>query len=624
MSDITKLSKLIDGATRTIALSTNTIVVDNIKLKLGGSNYVTLSGSLSAIRTLSIPDADVNIGHINTLNQLSGVSPGNTNLGAFTGTIIPNNTTIKTAIQYLETYLEANVSSDFVDTTFRIRDDAVPSKKIAFEAGAITPLNTRTILMPDSDVDLGEISELRSDIDQEVLDRVALDTRVTTLENTVNKKEIHELTQASDLIYIDLENIALTDSIIVSVDRLLLHEDEDYSVDLNGGVGGKTRITWLNSMAVGGDEALELLEDTVRVKYQYIVLPPDFTAPSIDSLLVPTFGVYGDGEDLVFTINMTEIVYLTNENDIKLNLNIGGSTRQADYDSIASTSSSLVFKYTITSSDNDLDGISILSLTLGSATIRDFADNDADMTLPVVSTSGILVDTLAPSIVSISASAGAFSVGQEILFTVEFSESVSLVNESDIKLQLDIGGTIREADWLSNTGADVVFSYTVAIDDVDLSVVEVDNIILNTGEITDAGNNAANLSFSYPVVTGASILIDIVQPNILSIVSSSGSFVPTDEIIFTVTFSENIVLTNESDIKLELDIGGTIREASYDSLLGDQIFFTYTVAADDVDTATVEVDNILLYTGTIRDAADNNANLSFLYPVVTTAIIDNP
>ncbi len=57
----------------------------------------------------------------------------------------------------------AAVSTDFSDLFFRISDDGDETKKIAFEASAITADQTRTISMPDADVDLSEIARLEAD-----------------------------------------------------------------------------------------------------------------------------------------------------------------------------------------------------------------------------------------------------------------------------------------------------------------------------------------------------------------------------------------------------------------------------------------------------------------------------
>lgn len=49
-------------------------------------------------------------------------------------------------------------SKEFSDADFRIQDNADNTKKIAFEASAVAASTTRTISMPDADVDLGKVA----------------------------------------------------------------------------------------------------------------------------------------------------------------------------------------------------------------------------------------------------------------------------------------------------------------------------------------------------------------------------------------------------------------------------------------------------------------------------------
>jgi hypothetical protein len=159
MADISVLSRLVNAVPRNVDLSTNALVVDNIKIKLGGSFYATFSGSLTGARTITMPDANVNLGHIANLNTLSGVSAGDVDLGTFTGSTISDSTTIKNALQELETAIESAASTtEFLDSAFRIKDQSDSTKKIAFEASSISGFATRTITMPDADVDLGQVN----------------------------------------------------------------------------------------------------------------------------------------------------------------------------------------------------------------------------------------------------------------------------------------------------------------------------------------------------------------------------------------------------------------------------------------------------------------------------------
>lgn len=98
-------------------------------------------------------------GNVDDLITLSGVAENSTDLGTFSGAIISDNTDIKTALQELETQLgTVGGNSDFSDDSFRVSDDGDSSKKIAFQASAITTATVRTISMPDADVDLADVN----------------------------------------------------------------------------------------------------------------------------------------------------------------------------------------------------------------------------------------------------------------------------------------------------------------------------------------------------------------------------------------------------------------------------------------------------------------------------------
>lgn len=72
--------------------------------------------------------------------------------------------------------------------------------------------------------------------------------------------------------YIDLQQVAATDSIhfLVKGSGVLLEgASHDYSVSYTGGAGSKTRITFLNDIATGGQAAL-IAGDIVQIVYMYL------------------------------------------------------------------------------------------------------------------------------------------------------------------------------------------------------------------------------------------------------------------------------------------------------------------------------------------------------------------
>lgn len=90
------------------------------------------------------------------------------------------------------------------------------------------------------------------------------------IEGLKPKKENFTL-GASDITnqYIDLTQVAIADSIDFVVDGVIQAEGSDYTVNLTGGAGGKTRITFAGDLATGGAAAL-VSGDIVRIKYMYL------------------------------------------------------------------------------------------------------------------------------------------------------------------------------------------------------------------------------------------------------------------------------------------------------------------------------------------------------------------
>jgi hypothetical protein len=65
--------------------------------------------------------------------------------------------------------------------------------------------------------------------------------------------------------YVDLPHLALSNSIDAKMNRLCIHQNQDYTVSVEAGV---TRITFANDIATGGEEAA-IAGDILRFKYQY-------------------------------------------------------------------------------------------------------------------------------------------------------------------------------------------------------------------------------------------------------------------------------------------------------------------------------------------------------------------
>ncbi|MCX2432381.1 beta strand repeat-containing protein, partial [Pedobacter sp. GR22-10] len=161
-----------------------------------------------------------------------------------------------------------------------------------------------------------------------------------------------------------------------------------YTVTINTGTGsGTIRLNLANSTGISPSTITNLpfIGETYNI---------DKIAPSVTSVAVPANGTYTASQNLDFTVNFSEAVTVDATGGtpyIDVNLNTGGTVR-ANYISGSGTTA-FVYRYTVASTDRDLDGIVLGALNINGATIRDAAGNDVNTTLNNVgSTAGVLVD----------------------------------------------------------------------------------------------------------------------------------------------------------------------------------------------------------------------------------------
>ncbi len=361
-------------------------------------------------------------------------------------------------------------------------------------------------------------------------------------------------------------------------------------------------------------------------------------------------GVYRIGDDVQVTVMFSENVTITGSP--QLELAIGSNNRTAEYES--TDDSAVVFSYTVAEGDSDSDGIVINAnkLTLNGGTIKDAADNDANLSHNALADQdGHKVDGIRPRIArfflasSTGGSDGAYSEGEEMIIVAEFTEDHprgSVTGPPQVKLDFD--GEEKMARWdislLFNSPQDYgIFGYVVQEGDLDSDGVTIsaNSIELNGGFIRDTAGNDAVLTHS-AVTASSSFIVDAVAPTVSSITITSDpgdddTYGPGDKIEVTVTFSENMSLptsiTCSSDVvhckaELELDIGGTARTAAYESHDGAEVVYAYTVQAGDTDDNGISIGANKLTGKRIMDAtgkfgyAINDADLSH------NAVADDP
>jgi large repetitive protein len=387
-------------------------------------------------------------------------------------------------------------------------------------------------------------------------------------------------------------------------------------VDANGvGVGSPVDVSSATIVDAGGNNAA------------LTFLPPSLPGilvngdiPVITNATAPANATYLLGQNLDFNITFSEVVDV--QATPRLALDISGATVYADYIS-GTGSNTLVFRYTVTAIDEDPNGIELTaSIDLNTGTIKDTALNNALLNFSAIDTTLVTIDGVVSSITSVTPPANTtYAFGQELSFTVNFSESTTIVGASSY-IDLTIGGASRQALCSAGTGVSTICSYTVTAGDLDLDGITTSSpIILSGSTWKDANGNNADLTFPLPVTTAinvdgtAAIITSITPP-------ANATYVETNNLNFIVNFDENIIVTGTPRIQISLD-SGTVY-ANYISGTGSSaLTFKYTVVLNNSDADGITlVSPLLLTSGTLKDAYGNSAILSYIAPSTSGILVD--
>ncbi|MGN7612430.1 autotransporter-associated beta strand repeat-containing protein [Magnetococcales bacterium HHB-1] len=365
----------------------------------------------------------------------------------------------------------------------------------------------------------------------------------------------------------------------------------------------------------------------------------DGVSPSVTSATsTKSDGSYAAGEVIPVTVVFSEAV--TVSGTPQLVLETGTTDQTVDYAS-GSGSDTLTFNYTVQSGDtsSDLDYQATTSLSGG--TIVDSAGNSATTTLPalgggssIADSKALVIDTAAPSVSSVTSTKtdGSYTTGEVIDITVNFSESVAVTGTP--QLALETGTTDQTIDYSSGSGSTVLtFKYTVQAGDTaaDLDYQDTAALTLNSGTIKDAASNDATLTLVTPGNTNSlgdskALVIDTTAPTVSAVSSTKtdGSYATGEVIDITVTFNESVTVSGTPQLALET--GDTDQTIDYSSGSASTVLtFKYTVQAGDTssDLDYKDTSALTLNSGTIQDAAGNDATLTLASPSATNSLGDS-
>ncbi|EHK57775.1 beta strand repeat-containing protein [Allomesorhizobium alhagi] len=310
----------------------------------------------------------------------------------------------------------------------------------------------------------------------------------------------------------------------------------------------------------------------------------DGVAPVVASVSVPANGTYTAGQNLDFIVNLSEAVVVDTTGGtprIAVTLDTGG-TVYANYVS-GSGGSVLVFRLTVSAGQLDANGISVGgSIDFNGGTLRDAAGNDAVLTLNSIgSTTGVLVDSVAPVVDSVSVPAdGTYVAGQNLDFTVHLSEDVIVDTTGGTpRLAITIGSGTVYANYISGSGTGaLLFRLTVSAGQQDLDGIAIGSIDPSGGTLRDAAGNNAVLTLN-------------------SVGSTTGVLVNTATLDITGTLEIDEAAANGSS-------AGTLTAAG-----GSSYTFSLVSGAGDDDNANFSIDsagNVSVVNGLLLDYEQKN------------------
>ena len=372
----------------------------------------------------------------------------------------------------------------------------------------------------------------------------------------------------------------------------------------------------------------------------------DRTGPKVNCCPVAIEGTYAVGESIDIAIKFNENTEVDTKGGVpQIALGIAGATRHASYHS-GSGSSTLTFRYTVAAEDSSSNSVTLNSpIDLAGGVIRDIAGNAGSLEFASSTTlANVAIDSIAPSILSMTVADGLYGVGTHLDISLKFSEHVVVDSSSGVP-RIALGSVAEEVEGSANQGESgaedestqggttirmrnryatyesgsgsttLVFRYIVASVDNKISINPL--IELNHGVVRDvAGNNLKNLSFDLPDDLSG-VRFDTTPAKITAVTITDGSYLTGSNINISVRFHENVMVdVTEGRPRMALIIGNSTRYALYSSIVDNTtLVFSYLVLPGDSDDDGIGITSpVELNGGKIEDAGKTSSLLDFTLP----------
>ncbi len=302
----------------------------------------------------------------------------------------------------------------------------------------------------------------------------------------------------------------------------------------------------------------------------------DTALPNISNITVPTDDVYAESQNLQFSIQFDEVVIVSGTPQIPLTIN--GNSVNADYVT-GNLTDTIIFEYTIQTSEEDTDGIDYANLNLNGGSIADTAGNAAITTLIASNLPNVKVDAFAPTADTIIINSGEVYVTDHNLtlnLTATDANEMYITDNADCST----GGTWENYNSTSPYVMNLNTTVTIYFKVRDLAENESTCINASIAHDTQAPNAIASITLGND---GSDIASD--SSSWVTVADNGPSGVATYEYATSSTNDESGIVTN----------GGwtdTLNTTSYQfesglSLAGGTDYYTLVRAIDNAGNVSI-------------------------------------
>ncbi len=339
---------------------------------------------------------------------------------------------------------------------------------------------------------------------------------------------------------------------------------------------------------------------------------------------------------------------------IYIRMNNGGI---AYFDSTDDTTGYVIFKYTVSASDNDSEKLSYEGNinVLEGASLKDVYDTNVSTVLPAPGADMpmgklISIDTKAALIKSVTADkdSGSYKKGDTINITVTFDKPVTSTGEACLALNVLSGyddSSSGKKTYVTapavNESKKLVFAYTIDSENTAsgqyLDYISTSSLSMADGaELRTAAGGSVSLNLPEPgskeSLSASKIAIDTKAPSVQIVRrnSSSSGYQKSDKyykagekLVLEAQFSENVIIKDGAEISVKMETGpkGQPLSLKYQGIESNQktLIFAYTIEeGDTLNNATLKSSSgewlIQCADGAITDTAGNSADLKLQNP----------